>query len=85
MIRVDAEGGSVQIEFEHGGTIQVEGLPTEFPIERGDEQRALFLAQEEAETLGKMIDYILGKVKITPESQAALQAVRPRLEGLFGD
>jgi hypothetical protein len=32
-----------------------------------------------------MIDYILGSVKIRPESQAALSAVRPRLDGLFAD
>lgn len=82
MIRIDPEGGSIQIEFEHGGTVQVEGLPADFAVERA-EQRALFLEEQEAETLRKMIEYILSKVKITPESQAALQAVRPRLEALF--
>src|SRR5215472_12926356 len=53
-------------------------------VERGT-QRALFLDLEEAETLGKMIDYILEKVRIKPESEAALRSVRPRLDELFGE
>ena len=43
----------------------------------------MFLEPEEAETLGKMIDYILDKVKIRDESEQALRAVRPRLDELF--
>jgi hypothetical protein len=54
------------------------------PVERGT-QRALFLDPDEAKTLGKMIDYILQKVKITQESEQALRAVRPRLDELFGE
>jgi hypothetical protein len=30
-----------------------------------------------------MIDYILEKVRIKPESEEALRAVRPRLDELF--
>jgi hypothetical protein len=82
MIRIDPEGGSVQIEFEHGGTVQIEGLAPGAPVER-DDQRALFIEQVEAETLAKMIDYVLDKVKIRPESEEALRAVRPRLDSLF--
>jgi hypothetical protein len=82
MIQIDADDGAVRIEFPHGEAATVEGLHPGAPVERGT-QRALFLDQEESDTLGKMIDYILEKVRIRPESESALRAVRPRLEELF--
>jgi hypothetical protein len=82
MIQIDAEDGAVRIELAHGETATIEGLHPGTPVERGT-QRALFLEPDEAETLGKMIDYILDKVKIKSESEAALRAVRPRLDELF--
>jgi hypothetical protein len=84
MIQIDAEDGAVRVEFPHGEAATIEGLHPGAPIERGT-QRALFLEHEEAETLGKMIDYVLEKVRIRAESEAALRAVRPRLDELFGD
>jgi hypothetical protein len=84
MIQIDAEDGALRIEFPHGEAATIEGLHPNAPVERGS-QRALFLEQEEAETLGKMIDYILEKVRIKPESEAALRAVRPRIDELFGE
>jgi hypothetical protein len=84
MIQIDADDGALRIEFPHGETATIDGLDPGAPVERGT-QRALFLEQEEAETLGKMIDYILDKVRIKPESEAALRAVRPRLDELFGE
>jgi hypothetical protein len=82
MIEIDAEDGVARIELAHGEVITVEGLRPGAPVARGP-QRALFLEPEEAETLGKMIDYILDKVRVRPESEAALRSVRPRLEELF--
>ena len=87
MIQIDADDGAVRIELPHGETATIEGLHPGASVERGT-QRALFLEQEEAETLGKMIDYILGQIakgslKIKAESQERLEAVRPRLFGLF--
>ena len=84
MITIDADDGAVRIEFPHGEATTIEGLSPGVPVERGT-QRALFLELEEAETLGKMIDYILDKVRIRPESEAALRTVRPRLDQLFVD
>ena len=84
MIQIDADDGAVRVELPHGEAATIEGLRPGAPIERG-RQRALFLEPEEAETLGKMIDYILDKVRIKPESEAALRAVRPRLDELFAD
>ena len=82
MILIDADDGVVRVELPHGEVATIEGLSPGIPVERGP-QRALFLDPAEAKTLGKMIDYILQKVKITPESEQALRAVRPRLDELF--
>lgn len=84
MIQIDAEDGAVRVELPHGEATTIEGLAPGAVVERGT-QRALFLEPEEAETLAKMIDYILSKVQIRPESRDALSAVRPRLDVLFGD
>jgi hypothetical protein len=83
MIEIDADDGAVRIEFPHGEAAQIEGLQPNAPVRRGTQQ-ALFLEQDEAETLGKMIDYILEKVRIKEESERALRSVRPRLDELFG-
>ena len=82
MIEIDADDGAVRVEFPHGETATIDGLHPGMIVQRGS-QRALFLEQDEAETLGKMIDYILEKVRIRPESEAALRTVRPRLDDLF--
>jgi hypothetical protein len=82
MIQIDADDGAVRVELPHGEAATIEGLHPGAPVERGT-QRALFLEQEEAETLGKMIDYILDKVRIKDESEQALRAVRPRIDELF--
>ena len=84
MILIDADDGVVRVELPHGEVATIEGLSPGIPVERGP-QRALFLDRDEAKTLGKMIDYILQKVKITPESEQALRAVRPRLDELFSE
>ena len=82
MIEIDAEDGVARVELPHGEVVTIEGLGPAAPVARGP-QRALFLEPEEADTLGKMIDYILEKVRIRPESEAALRTVRPRLDELF--
>ncbi len=84
MIQIDADDGAVRVELPHGEAATIEGLHPGTPVERGT-QRALFLEPDEAETLGKMIDYILDKVKIKDESEQALRSVRPRLDDLFRD
>jgi hypothetical protein len=81
MIEIE-DDGAVRVEFQHGEVATIEGLSPGVPVGRGS-QRAVFLEPEEAETLAKMIDYILDKVKIKPESAEALRAVRPRLDELF--
>jgi len=83
VIEID-DDGAVRMELPHGEVATIEGFPRGVPVLRGT-QRALFLEQEEAETLGKMIDYVLEKVRIRPESEEALRAVRPRLDELFAE
>jgi len=80
VIQIDADEGAVRVELPHGEALTIEGV--QVGVTAG---RALFLEPEEAETLGKMIDYVLDKVRIRPESEAALRAVRPRLGQLFND
>ncbi len=87
MILIDADDGAVRVELPHGEVATIEGLSPGMPVERGT-QRALFLDPDEAKTLGKMIDYILGQIakgqlKIQPVSQERLEAIGPRLFGLF--
>jgi hypothetical protein len=82
MIQIDADDGAVRVELPHGEAATIEGLLPGAPVVRGS-QHALFLEQDEAETLGKMIDYILDKVRIKEESEQALRSVRPRLDELF--
>lgn len=82
MIQIDADDGAVRVELPHGEAATIEGLHPGARVERGT-QRALFLELEEAETLAKMIDYILDKVRIKEESERALRSVRPRLDDLF--
>jgi hypothetical protein len=89
MIQIDADDGAVRVELPHGEAATIEGLHPGAPVERGS-QRALFLEELEADTLGKMIDYILGQIakgslKIKEDSQERLEAIRPRLFGLFED
>ncbi|HLZ29684.1 MAG TPA: hypothetical protein VKV73_20385 [Chloroflexota bacterium] len=89
MIQIDADDGAVRVELPHGEAATIEGLQPGTPVERGT-QRALFLDPDEADTLGKMIDYILGQIakgqlKIQPTSQERLEAVRPRMVGLFDE
>lgn len=84
MIRIDPDDGALSVELPHGETITVEGSPRLPVVERGEE-RALFLSPGEAETLGKMIDYILEKVRIRAESEEALRAIRPRLDAIFAE
>ena len=43
---------------------------------------ALWLSAEQADVLSKMIDYILQRVKISPPSQQALQALAPQVAQL---
>lgn len=84
-LRFDVATGALSIETG-GPTVTIEDLGPLAGVTRvdeDDEERvALFVTMEEADTLLKMVNYILDKVKITEGSRSALLAVKPRLEAL---
>ena len=82
MVEVFLEDDALRIEFPDGKAITVENVQPGI-VFKNTTQRALFLEDEEAETLKKMIRYILEKVRITPESADALRAIQPRLDEAF--
>ena len=79
------DDGSVELRAGGPG-ITVDGLTSEVQFERmteaGNSALALWVEPEEAVVLGKMIRYILDKVKITEASRATLQALLPRVDEL---
>lgn len=81
------EDGSVELRVGGPG-ITVDGIEGELQLERmtpsGNAAAALWLEPEEAVVLGKMIRYILERVRITEGSQTALEAVLPRVDALGG-
>ena len=77
------EDGSVELRVGGPG-ITVDGIPGEVQFERmtetGNGAVALWVEPPEAVVLGKMIRYILDKVKITEASRETLQALLPRVD-----
>ena len=79
------DDGSVELRVG-GPAITVEGIAGEVVFERmtpeGNSAIALWIEPEELIVLGKMIGYILERVKITEASRQTLQDLLPRVEGL---
>jgi hypothetical protein len=70
-----------------GPAVTVDGIVGEVVFERimppdGDSALALWLDQQQADVLSKMIRYILEKVTIRPESQQTLRDILPLVEAL---
>jgi hypothetical protein len=79
-VSYDAQAQSLDIELD-GHSVRVTGL-AEARFTRHAEgaapDQALWVTAEQAGVLVKMIEYILGRVKITDSSRAALEVVLPR-------
>ena len=79
-VRYDAEAQAIEIDLD-GHVVRVAGI-AEPRFVRGGAGTApeipLWVSAAEAAVLVKMIEYILAKVKITPGSREALDAVLPR-------
>jgi hypothetical protein len=79
------DDGSVMLQTS-GPAVTVDGIVGEVAFERitpeGDSALALWLDPTQADTLVKMIRYILEKVPIRPESQQSLRDVLPQIEAL---
>jgi hypothetical protein len=80
--RYDPTPGSLQLRLTGGEEITIVGLGPDLPLWRGRGDAAalpLWLTAAQADVLGKMIDYILQRVKISPESRAVLQDLAPQV------
>jgi hypothetical protein len=79
------DDGSVMVQTS-GPAVTVDGLIGELDFERisseGDSTLALWLDAPQAEVLGKMIQYIIDKVSIRPESKQLLADLLPQVEAL---
>lgn len=81
------EAGNGELTMEIGSqTITIDELGPLRSVVRLDDddeaRTAFFLSDDESDVLLKMVNYILGGVKIRPESKATLEALKPRLEAL---
>lgn len=83
VVRYDPTAGTIRLRLTGGEEVVVGGLGPELPIWRvvggTPPGGALWLTAEQADALGKMIDYILAKVKISATSQAVLEQVGPQV------
>jgi hypothetical protein len=84
--RYDPTAGTVRLRLTGGEEVVVGGLGPELPIWRvaGGQPPSgpLWLSADQADVLGKMIEYILTKVKISAPSQAVLQDLAPQVAQL---
>ncbi len=81
--RYDPAAGTVRLRLTGGEEVVIGGLGPDLPIWRvaaaAPPSGALWLTAEQADVLGKMIDYILSKVKISPPSQRVLEELGPQV------
>ena len=72
-LSIESEGNSVEMNFVRS--------PVRFVMqdEDGNIRSALWLTDDEASVLDKMVAYILDKVKITEASRTSLEGMRPSL------
>ena len=81
--RYDPTAGTVRLRLTGGEEVAVGGLGPELPIWRvvggAPPSGALWLTAEQADVLGKMIEYILNKVKISEASQRVLEELGPQV------
>lgn len=79
------DDGSVMVQTG-GPAVTVDGLIGDIDFERitpeGDSTLALWLSKPQAEVLGKMVQYIIDKVSIRPESKQLLADLLPEIEAL---
>ena len=79
------DDGSVMVQTS-GPAVTIDGLVGDLDFERisseGDSTLALWLDAPQAEVLGKMIQYIIDKVSIRPESKQLLADLLPQVEAL---
>jgi hypothetical protein len=79
------DDGSVMLHTS-GPAVTIDGIEGEIGFERitpeGDSALALWLDPAQTDVLGKMIRYILDKVRITEESKQRLADILPQIDAL---
>ena len=84
--RYDPTAGTVRLRLTGGEEVVVGGLGPELPIWRVaggvPPSGPLWLSADQADVLGKMIDYIVSKVKISAPSQRVLEELAPQVAQL---
>jgi hypothetical protein len=86
--RYDPTAGSLQLRLTGGEEITIVGLGPDLPLWRGRGDAAalpLWMTAGQADVLGKMIDYILQRVKISPASRAVLEELAPQVGQLLDE
>jgi len=86
--RYDPTPGSLQLRLTGGEEITIVGLGPDLPLWRGQGDTAalpLWLTAGQADVLGKMIEYILKTVKISPASRAVLEDLAPQVGQLHDE
>jgi hypothetical protein len=78
--------GHVRVRSEDGPATTVEVAPGDVRFRRVlgavEPETALWLDSGEQDYLGRMVEHVLGTMKITPEARAALEAVQAKLAAL---
>ena len=86
VVHYDAQAGTLRVRLAGGEEISVTGLAADVPFWRGSEgeppRGPMWLSAQQADVLGKMIDYILQKVKISAPSRQALEELSPQMAQL---
>ena len=81
----NAGDGSVMLSLD-GPAVTVDGIESDVVFERitpeGESTLALWLEAGQADTLAKMIRYVVETVKIRPESKQTLSDLLPQVEAL---
>jgi hypothetical protein len=86
--RYEPTTGSLQLRLTGGEELTLVGLGPDLPLWRGRGEAAalpLWLTVGQADVLGKMIDYIIQRVKISPESRAVLEDLAPQVGQLHDE
>ncbi len=75
-LSIESGGNALEMNFVHP--------PARFLMQddEGNVRSALWLTEDEASVLDKMVAYILDKVKITDQSRSSLETMRPLLRKL---
>lgn len=84
--RYEPAAGRLHLRLTGGEEVIVTGLGPDLPLWRvdgaGEPAGALWLSATQADVLAKMIDYVLGRVKISTTAQQALQELAPAVAQL---